>query len=47
MRIGYSMWGFLGDGILDTPDGSRAYRRAFVDGLISASHEIVFLQVSP
>lgn len=44
MRIGYSMWGFLGDGIVDTPDGSRAYRRAFIDGLISAGHDVVFLQ---
>lgn len=44
MRIGYSMWGFLGSGVVDTPDGSRAYRRPFVDGLISAGHEIMFLQ---
>jgi hypothetical protein len=46
MRIGYSMWGFLGDGIVDTPDGSRAYRRPFIDGLISAGHEIVLLQIN-
>ncbi|MFC0530825.1 hypothetical protein [Phytohabitans kaempferiae] len=46
MRIGYSMWGFLGDGVVDTPDGARAYRRPFVDGLVSAGHEIVFLQVN-
>jgi hypothetical protein len=46
MRIGYSMWGFLGDGVVDTPDGSRAYRRAFVDGLVSAGHEVVLLQAN-
>jgi hypothetical protein len=46
MRIGYSMWGFIGDGILDTPDGSRAYRRAFIDGLILAGHEILLLQAN-
>ncbi|MGH3678886.1 MAG: hypothetical protein ACRDT2_00945 [Natronosporangium sp.] len=44
MRIGYSFWGFLGGGVVDTPDGSRAYRRPFVDGLITAGHEVVFLQ---
>lgn len=25
LRIGYSMWGFLGSGIIDTPDGTLAY----------------------
>ncbi|WP_433300926.1 hypothetical protein ACQP2F_04630 [Actinoplanes sp. CA-030573] len=44
MRIGYSMWGFLDLGIVDTPDGSRAYRRPFIDGLIAAGHAVVFLQ---
>lgn len=44
MKIGYSMWGFLGTGIVDTPDGSRSYRRAMVDALIATGHEIVFLQ---
>ncbi|HZN18532.1 MAG TPA: hypothetical protein VFB84_10175 [Micromonosporaceae bacterium] len=44
MRIGYSMWGFLGTGTLDTPDGSRSYRRAMVDALIATGHEVVFLQ---
>lgn len=46
MRIGYSMWGFLGDGIVDTPDGARAYRRAFIDGLVSVGHEVVLLQIN-
>src|SRR4051794_33218644 len=44
LRIGYSMWGFLGPGILDTPDGARSYRRAVVDGLREVGHEVVFLQ---
>ena len=43
-RIGYSMWGFLGNGVLDTPDGSRAYRRSFIDRLRAGGHEIVVLQ---
>jgi len=44
MRIGYSMWGFLGAGVVDTPDGSRSYRRPFVDELLAAGHEVVFVQ---
>ncbi|WP_405004057.1 hypothetical protein OHV13_06490 [Kitasatospora purpeofusca] len=46
MRIGYSHWGFLGSGITDTPDGGRSHRRTLVDGLITAGHEIVFLQAN-
>lgn len=44
MRIGYSFWGFLGNGITDTPDGGRSHRRPFVDALIARGHDIVFLQ---
>ncbi len=44
MRIGYSFWGFLGPGIIDTPDGGRSHRRTLIDGLIAAGHDIVFLQ---
>jgi hypothetical protein len=44
MRVGYSMWGFLGAGVVDTPDGSRSYRRAVVEGLVDSSHDVVFLQ---
>jgi hypothetical protein len=44
MLIGYSFWGFLGDGITDTPDGGRSHRRTLIDGLRSHDHEIVFLQ---
>ena len=46
MRIGYSMWGFLGSGIVDTPDGSRSFRRALIDALVRAGHDIVFLQAN-
>jgi hypothetical protein len=44
VRIGYSFWGFLGPGITDTPDGGRSHRRPLIDGLITAGHEVVFLQ---
>jgi hypothetical protein len=44
VRLGYSFWGFLGPGITDTPDGGRSHRRALIDGLTAAGHDIVFLQ---
>ncbi|GAB3970869.1 hypothetical protein GCM10027615_28390 [Plantactinospora veratri] len=44
MLIGYSFWGFLGPGVVDTPDGGRSHRRPLVDGLRQAGHDIVFLQ---
>lgn len=44
MTIGYSFWGFLGAGVLDTPDGGRSHRRVLIDGLRSRGHDIVFLQ---
>jgi hypothetical protein len=44
VRIGYSFWGFLGPGIVDTPDGGRSHRRTLVDGLKSLGHQVVFLQ---
>jgi hypothetical protein len=46
MRIGYSFWGFLGPGIIDTPDGGRSHRRTLIDGLIARGHEVVFLQLN-
>ncbi|MFF9016645.1 hypothetical protein ACF09C_27200 [Streptomyces sp. NPDC014870] len=46
MKIGYSFWGFLGNGITDTPDGGRSHRRPLVDALLGRSHEIVFLQAN-
>jgi hypothetical protein len=44
MRIGYSFWGFLGSGVLDTPDGGRSHRTTLVDGLVGLQRHIVFLQ---
>ncbi|GFE25745.1 glycosyltransferase family protein [Streptomyces nigrescens] len=44
MKIGYSFWGFLGNGITDTPDGGRSHRRPLIDALLGRGHEIVFLQ---
>lgn len=44
LRIGYSFWGFLGPGVLDTPDGGRFWRRPIVDALIAAGHQVVMLQ---
>ncbi|GAA2651491.1 hypothetical protein GCM10010400_03620 [Streptomyces aculeolatus] len=44
MKIGYSFWGFLGNGVTDTPDGGRSHRRPFIDALIARGHDIVFLQ---
>lgn len=46
MRIGYSMWGFLTSGILDTPDGSRSYRRPLLDAMQIAGHDLVLLQAN-
>ncbi|MFD5327347.1 hypothetical protein [Streptomyces sp. NPDC127092] len=46
MRIGYSFWGFLGNGITDTPDGGRSHRRPLIDALLDRGHEIVFLQAN-
>ncbi|MCF3172557.1 hypothetical protein IPZ61_04400 [Streptomyces sioyaensis] len=45
MKIGYSFWGFLGNGVTDTPDGGRSHRRPLIDALLGRGHEIVFLQV--
>src|SRR5438309_799432 len=44
MRIGYSFWGFLGKGVLDTPDGGRSHRRVLVDGLRQHGGDLIFLQ---
>ncbi|GGX53675.1 hypothetical protein [Streptomyces noursei] len=44
MKIGYSFWGFLGNGITNTPDGGRSHRRPLIDALLGRGHEIVFLQ---
>jgi hypothetical protein len=44
MKVGYSFWGFLGDGVADSSDSVRHHRRDLVYGLVEAGHEIVFLQ---
>lgn len=44
MRIGLSFWGFLGSGVLDTPDGGRFWRRPIVDELLALGHDVVLLQ---
>jgi hypothetical protein len=46
LRIGYSFWGFLGPGIVDTPDGGRFWRRPIVDALIAAGHQLILLQAN-
>lgn len=46
MRLGYSFWGFLGNGIADTPDGGRSHRLPFVHGLERSGFELVFLQTN-
>jgi hypothetical protein len=43
MRIGYSFWGFLGEGVLDTPDGGRSHRATLINGLQERGHQVVFL----
>jgi hypothetical protein len=32
--------------VVDTPDGSRAYRRPLLDGFAAAGHELVLLQAN-
>jgi hypothetical protein len=44
MRVGYSFWGFIGPGILDTPDGGRSHRGTLIRGLLDRGHELVLLQ---
>ena len=44
MRIGYSFWGFLGNGVTNTPDGGRSHRRPLIEALRRGGHEPLFLQ---
>ena len=46
LRIGYSFWGFLTSGVLDTPDGGRGYRRSVIDALQAAGHHVVLVQAN-
>lgn len=44
LRVGYSCWGFLGAGVVDTPDGGRSHRKVLLDGLVERGHELILLQ---
>lgn len=44
IKLGYSCWGFLGKGIIDTPDGGRSHRYTLITELISRGVDIVMLQ---
>jgi hypothetical protein len=46
LTIGFSFWGFLGAGVLDTPDGGRFWRRPIVDTLQALGHRVVMLQTN-
>jgi len=44
IKIGYSCWGFLGNGIIDTPDGGRSHRSVLIRELINQGAKIIMLQ---
>ncbi|MFC1790222.1 hypothetical protein ACFLZP_01920 [Patescibacteria group bacterium] len=44
IKLGYSCWGFLGKGIVDTPDGGRSHRLVLLKELIKQNFSIVMLQ---
>jgi len=44
MKIGYSAWGFVGDGVLDSPDGGRLTRALMIEHILNDDHEVVWLQ---
>lgn len=44
MRLGYSCWGFLGKGVLDTPDGGRSHRKVLIDEFTRRGASILMLQ---
>ena len=44
IKLGYSCWGFLGQGIKDTPDGGRCHRFTFLKEIISHNVDIILLQ---
>jgi hypothetical protein len=44
MKIGYSCWGFLGNGIVDTPDGGRSHRMTLISELIREGNSVIMLQ---
>ncbi|MEP7166446.1 MAG: hypothetical protein ABI758_00525 [Candidatus Woesebacteria bacterium] len=44
IEVGYSCWGFLGNGIENTPDGGRSHRFTLIDGLIAQGASVRMLQ---
>ena len=45
LTIGYSTWGYLGDGRLDTVDGV-GIRRPVIDAIQAAGHQVLLLQAN-
>lgn len=43
--LGYGCWGFLGDGITDTPDGGRSHRGYLIRTLINSGFDVIMLQM--
>ncbi|MBN1263009.1 MAG: hypothetical protein JW991_01505 [Candidatus Pacebacteria bacterium] len=44
IKLGYSCWGFLGKGVVDTPDGGRSHRLVLLKELIKRNFSIYMLQ---
>jgi hypothetical protein len=44
IKIGYSCWGFLGQGIINTPDGGRSHRFVLLNELMRQNAQIIMLQ---
>lgn len=44
MRIGVSYWGYLGNGIVNSPDAGRFYRPMYIKALLNKGHEIYIMQ---
>ena len=42
--LGYSCWGFLGNGVVDTPDGGRSHRWVLLQALHKSGYELRLLQ---
>ena len=43
-NLGYSCWGFLGDGITDTPDGGRSHRSYLIKTILKEGYQVIMLQ---
>jgi hypothetical protein len=44
IKIGYSAWGFVGDGQNDSPDGGRLTRSLFIENIIDDGYNVIWLQ---